>query len=85
MNPVRAGIVNHPAKYRWSSYVANALGISNAILNQHVEYTGLGILPEHRQKVYQGLFDENLEIYAFKFFKQSLQSGTPLGDELFKT
>jgi putative transposase len=26
MNPVRAGMVEHPAEYRWSSYRANAQG-----------------------------------------------------------
>jgi putative transposase len=31
MNPVRAGMVDDAAKYRWSSYATNALGVDNAI------------------------------------------------------
>lgn len=34
MNPVRAGMVDHPTKYRWSSFSANALGVANVILNR---------------------------------------------------
>jgi len=60
MNPVRAGMVDHPAKYRWSSYAANALGISNAILTMHSEYAALGQLPEERLVAYRRIFeDEN--------------------------
>ena len=85
MNPVRAGMVDHPAKYRWSSYAANALGSSNAVLHHHEEYIDLGSSTDHRQKVYRGLFDENLEYGALKLLKQSLQSGTPLGSDKFKS
>ena len=56
-NPVRAGMVDHPAQYRWSSYAANALGVSNAVLTAQAEYVVLGRLPEDRQSVYRGLFE----------------------------
>ncbi len=36
MNPVRAGMVDHPAKYRWSSYASNILGVTNVILKQQL-------------------------------------------------
>jgi len=42
LNPVRAGIVDQPCKYRWSGYAENALGASNAILTAHEEYIGFG-------------------------------------------
>lgn len=85
MNPVKAGMVKHPAKYRWSSYAANALGVSNAILSHHEEYIGLGSSTSQRQKAYQSLFDNNLTDDVLKLFSQSLQSGTPLGNEQFKS
>ena len=84
MNPVRSGMVDHPAKYRWSSFAANALGASNVILNQHDEYLNLGKTPKLRQQVYQGLFDVDAEADVVKFLRQSLQSGTPLGNDQFK-
>jgi putative transposase len=42
MNPVRAGMVEHPGEYRWSSYSANADGESNVILTMHPLYKALG-------------------------------------------
>lgn len=82
MNPVRAGMVDHPAKYRWSSYAANALGMSNPIVYQHGEYIGLGVSTDLRQKLYQELFDFDSD--ALELLGQSLQSGTPLGNDQFK-
>jgi len=84
MNPVRAGMVDHPAKYRWSSYAANTLGVSNVILHPHDEYLNLGVSPKIRQRVYQGLFDVIEEPDILKFISQSLQSGTPFGNDQFK-
>jgi len=84
MNPVRAGMVDHPAEYRWSSYAANAFGMSNAILCQHDEYIGLGASSNLRQKVYQKLFDYDSDSGALELLGQSLQSGTPLGNDQFK-
>jgi putative transposase len=55
MNPVRAGMVDHPAKYRWSSYAANAQGVNNAVIQVHGQYLALGKTPEARQAGYRGL------------------------------
>jgi putative transposase len=84
MNPVRAGMVDHPAKYRWSSYAANALGVDNAILTEHSEYVALAQLPENRQSTYCGLFDKEVESDELALLRESLQTGTPLGNEKFK-
>jgi len=35
LNPVRAGMVNDPAEYPWSSYHYNALGKENRLLKLH--------------------------------------------------
>jgi len=55
-NPVRAGIVAHPAAYPWSSYRANALGEDPALLTPHPHYTALGRSAEARRAAYAGLF-----------------------------
>lgn len=49
LNPVRAGMVDHPAKYRWSSYGANALGNTNLVISPHQEYASLGHSSQERQ------------------------------------
>ena len=35
MNPVRAGIVDNPSKYRWSSIHANAKGMEDILVDPH--------------------------------------------------
>lgn len=83
-NPVRAGMVDHPASYRWSSYTANALGVSNAILTAHAEYVALGRLPDDRQSAYRGLFEVDTASDEQDQFRCALQTGTPLGNAQFK-
>lgn len=85
MNPVRAAMVDHPAKYRWSSYAANALGTDNAILTAQSEYAALAQLPENRQSAYRSLFDRVMNFDELTLLRETLQTGTPLGNEKFKT
>ena len=80
MNPVRAGMVEHPAQYRWSSYAANAQGIDNAIIQPHELYLSLGKIPEARQAAYRGLFATAIHSVKLDLMRASLHSGTPLGD-----
>jgi len=42
MNPVAANMVKHPAKYRWSSYRANAFGETNELITQHEVHKRIG-------------------------------------------
>ncbi|MDH4174126.1 MAG: hypothetical protein OEW90_12505 [Betaproteobacteria bacterium] len=53
MNPVRAGLVRHPAHYRWSSYRGNALGEADALLTPHALYCALGRSDEERRAAYR--------------------------------
>jgi putative transposase len=48
LNPVRAGLVAHPADYRWSSYRANALGWQDALVTPHPCYYALARTPQAR-------------------------------------
>ena len=41
LNPVRAGMIHHPAEYRWSSYRANAQGDKNSIITPHHIVSGV--------------------------------------------
>lgn len=83
LNPVRAGMVDHPAKYRWSSYGANALGKINVIISPHQEYLALGHNPTERQAAYHGTIGlEDPSEYAD--IRAALQTGTPLGNDRFK-
>jgi putative transposase len=83
-NPVRAGMVDHPAKYRWSSFAANAQGVDNAVIQPHKQYLALGDKSEDRQAAYRGLFEIKADANELDIIRASLCSGTPLGNECFK-
>jgi putative transposase len=61
LNPVRAGMVNYPDEYRWSSYHANALGVESGLRTPHDEYLRLGNSVEERSTAYRSLFQYCLE------------------------
>lgn len=42
LNPVRAGMVNDPSDYSWSSYQINALGKHSQLMTYHPLYLSLG-------------------------------------------
>ena len=48
LNPVRAGMVSHPAEYRWSSYRANAGHTTSSLVTPHAEYLALGNTDQER-------------------------------------
>ncbi len=56
LNPVRAGMVAHPAAYRWSSHRANAQGDADAVVAPHALYRALGPDAASRQASYRALF-----------------------------
>ena len=85
MNPVRAGMVDHPAEYRWSSYGANALGVSNPIVSEHEEYLSLGYSLKDCKSSYRGLFDIPLGVDEMELLRSALQTGTPLGNDRFRS
>ena len=58
LNPVRAGVVARPGEYRWSSFRANALGQSDALLTPHAHYCALGRGAESRQAAYRAFFQD---------------------------
>ena len=58
LNPVRAGIVESPADYKWSSYTANGLGHKIKLQTPHLTYSELGSTIFERAKQYRALFVE---------------------------
>ena len=66
MNPVRADIVQTPDEYAWSSYRANALGVTNSIVKPSKSWIALGTDDELRRRAYRRMFDrpENATLVA---------------------
>jgi len=61
LNPVRAGMVCDPSEYCWSSYVANALGLSDSLVTAHETYRVLGASAQERSAAYRALFASALD------------------------
>ncbi len=54
-NPAKAGIVEKPEKYSWSSYRYYALGEPNSLITENIFYRELGQSADERQKKYKEL------------------------------
>jgi hypothetical protein len=55
LNPVRAGMVTQPGKYRWTSYRSNGQGEHQDWLTPHPEYLALGNNQRTRLASYRDL------------------------------
>jgi putative transposase len=83
LNPVRAGMVEHPADYRWSSYRANAQGEANALLTPHLLYLQFGRDAVERQRSYRELFRHELEPGMVDAIRSATNGNYALGNERF--
>lgn len=83
LNPVRAGMVAHPAEYRWSSYRANAQGEVDALVTPHPLYDALSLDAANRQAAYRELFRHELEPGLVDEIRRATNGNFALGDERF--
>lgn len=83
LNPVRAGMAEHPAEYRWSSYRANAQGESDALIQPHAVYDALGPDAAGRQAAYRELFRYELEPESVDEIRRATNGNYALGSDLF--
>lgn len=84
MNPVRAGMVNEPDDYPWSSHAFNAIGKANDIVIPHSVYQRLGNTKKERSTVYRGFFRYSMEADQLDNIRATVQTGTPLGNSRFR-
>jgi putative transposase len=78
LNPVRAGMVQHPADYPWSSHMANAQG-SASLVTPHPAYLQLSEQEDARRKVYREMFGSHLDARLVEEVRKATRSGTPVG------
>jgi putative transposase len=83
LNPVRAGMVETPEAYPWSSYRANALGTDDPLVTPHLVYTGLGAHDVDRRAAYRHLFLEELSEQLLTEIRRAGNSNRPLGPASF--
>lgn len=82
-NPVRAGMVDHPAAYPWSSHRCNAFGESDSLISPHALYLSLGATADVRQAAYRALFRDDDEPAQLAVVRSALRRGLVLGDHEF--
>jgi putative transposase len=84
LNPVRAGMVAHPADYPWSSYRSNAQGQANELVTPQLEYQRLGKTDEDRQAAYRQLFKHHIAESGLNEIRDATNKAWVLGDDRFK-
>lgn len=84
LNPVRAGMVEHPGGYRWSSYLCNATGQEDVLVTPHLLYRRLGRASTERQAAYRDLFDTVIEPGTLEAIRAATNKAWVLGNDRFK-
>lgn len=83
LNPVRAGMVQDPGQYRWSSYRHNGLGQPDPRVTPHTLYLAMSPDESDRRAAYQALFRSQLAEDALDDIRLALNQGQPLGSDRF--
>ena len=83
LNPMRAGIVEHPAEHPWSGYRANAQGEADLLLTPHRLYPALWWDAADGQAAYRELFRHGLEPGLVDEIRRATNGNFTLGNERF--
>ncbi|MFT7673787.1 MAG: putative transposase [Gammaproteobacteria bacterium] len=84
MNPVKAGMVDSPSDYRWSSYFHNAQGKSDRLITSHPIYESPGTTIIDKCFSYRELFRNHLEDKQVHDIRAALNKERGLGRANFK-
>ena len=83
LNPVRAGIVDRPGAYRWSSYARNAHGKTDCVVTPHASYLSLASKLSDVAARYREMFAVELADAAIGEIRGKLIQERAFGDEEF--
>jgi len=84
LNPVRAGMVDVPSDYPWSSFTCNALGKANKLIKPHELYLALGLNEVERCEAYKGLFASDIDLNQLDEIRDATNKSWVLGSGKFK-
>lgn len=84
MNPVRAGMVDQPGLYRWSSYAANAEEWPDPLVEPHASWLQLGRSDGERKRAYSLLFRSELPSSQLEVIRCGISKGRPTGSIEFQ-
>jgi putative transposase len=80
LNPVRAGLVDEPAAYRWSSYMHQVGLHVDPLISEHAIYWALGNTPFERQLAYRRLFEQGTPGEDVEAIRKATHRGWVLGE-----
>jgi len=84
LNPVRAGLVERPAQYQWSSYRANAFGARDPLVTPHESFHALGPDARAWRRAYRALVEEGLPDSTLNEIRDATNGGWALGNDRFR-
>lgn len=84
LNPVRAGMIEDPAEYSWSSYQSHGLGKKIVMHSPHAEYLKLNVNEKVRQEAYRYLFKSHVDSVLINDIRLAVNKGLALGNDRFK-
>lgn len=84
LNPVRAGLVEQPSGYPWSSYAVNSGARSDPLLSSHPDVEALANDAASRCAAYRRLFAEGLDPVLIQNIRDATNAGYPLASDTFK-
>lgn len=84
LNPVRAGMVDSPSDYVWSSYQSNGLGKKVSFWSPHQIYKRLGAEESNRLKAYRELFTAHVGVDELEMIRKATNKGLAIGNDRFK-
>lgn len=85
LNPVRAKMLERPGDYPWSSYRANAHGMTDELITPHLLYTSLGNTDNERQQAYRELFSSEISGEDINSIRDATNKAWVLGGSSFST
>jgi len=83
LNPVRAGLVDDPGSYRWSSHRHYVFGADDPLVAKHPIFDRLGDNPTTRCSTFRALFRESIATELIERIRVTTNQGWALGSDVF--
>lgn len=83
LNAVRAGLVEAPEQFGWSSFAFNAFGKPDGLTRPRPEYHALGNTDRERQATYRLMFGSELSAEDLEAVRSHIRHERPWGDTQF--
>lgn len=84
LNPLRAGIVNSPDDYPWSSYLCHAYGDHDGLVTDHAVFENLGVTRDERSRHYREFVRQGVTEHELHKIRSTARFSMPLGTQVFE-